>query len=42
MSVASVKGRRIGLFRASVAVIGLAVMFSPFAALFWLVYEVTK
>lgn len=34
--------RPIGLFHAMVAIIALIVMFSPFAALAWFVYEVTK
>ena len=42
MSIANDNDRPIGLFHAMVAVIALAVMFSPFAALAWFVYEVTK
>jgi len=42
MSIANDNDRPIGLFHAIVAVIALVVMFSPFAALAWLVYEVTK
>ena len=42
MSIANDNDRPIGLFHAMVAVIGLVVMFSPFAALCWIVYKITE
>ncbi len=42
MTISNDNDRPIGLFHAMVAIVGLVVMFSPFAALAWFVYEVTK
>ena len=42
MTISNDNDRPLGLFHAMVAVIALAVMFSPIVALCWFVYEVTK